>query len=165
MKLKMGHALLGVIPLLASCAGQPVRVAAVGPAPYTMAASSDRAGQLQVFSETEEYEYDESVPYYPHRDYMILTMTGKRLKHVWNYQNHEDELPAIISLPAGKYLVTANAEQYGPVQVPVVIKPGEMTRVVLQPGWNPGTAFASTDLVQMPKGYFIGWRAQLPAGE
>ena len=53
----------------------------------------------------------------------------------------------------------ARADFCGLVSVPVVIKPNETTRVVLQPGWKPGGTVAKADLVQTPNGYFVGWRA------
>ena len=104
---------------------------------------------------------DEDVPFYPHRDYEIYTADGKRLKRVWNHQDREDITPALVSLPAGKYLVKGAAEFYGQVTVPVVVRPDQTTRVVLQPGWKPSGEVASSDLVRMPDGYPIGWRADL----
>ena len=86
---------------------------------------------------------------------------GTRLKLVWNHQTHEDENPAVVSLNPGEYVVKAWAELYGNTTVPVVIKPNRTTAVILQPGWNPGKTVASADLVQMPNGYFVGWRAGL----
>jgi hypothetical protein len=164
MKLRPFFWLLGVIPLLASCASQPITLAPVGPQPVPGARASATAGQgqLQVFTQTEEYEADHDVPYFPHRDYQLYTADGKRLKRIWNHQDHEDESPAEVTLPAGHYLVKAPAASYGRVTVPVVIKPNQLTRVILQPGWQPGKAVASTELVQFPGGYPVGWRAEGP---
>ncbi len=47
------------------------------------------------------------------------------------------------------------------VQVPVVIKPGQTTRVILQPGWTPKRSYSAGELVQVPNGYAVGWRADL----
>jgi hypothetical protein len=155
---------LGVIALLASCASQPIALAPVGPRP----AAGDRflpssgTGQLVVFTETDETEYGEDVPFFPHRDYQLYTADGRRLKRVWNSQSPEDQSPAVVTLQAGNYVVKADAELYGLVSVPVVIKPKRTTRVVLQPGWKPGEAVASSELVTMPDGYPVGWRADLP---
>lgn len=145
--------------LLASCASQPLALAPVGPGPGVSRASSPGKGDLQVFTETEEYYLDQ-MSYYPHTDYQIYNMDGKRLERVWNHQTHEDERPATVSLQPGTYLVKAWAEFYGVVTVPVVIKPNQTTTVVLQPGWNPDKPVASSELVQMPNGYFVGWRAE-----
>ncbi len=163
MKIKSKYLLFGIIPLLASCASQPITLAPVGPGPSAMGplAPSTGTGRLIVFTETEEYEYDQDVPFFPHKDYQVYTLDGKRIKRVWNHRDHEDENPAVVTLPVGNYLVKADAVYYGTVTVPVVIKPNQTTKVVLQPGWKPGKTVASTDLVQMPGGYPVGWRADL----
>ncbi len=150
--------LLGLVLLLASCASQPIALAPVGPGPYVNGASLNRKGDLQVYTEREEY-YEDDISYFPCTDYQIYTIDGKHLKRVWNHQNHEDEYPATVTLPPGEYVVKARAESYGLVTVPVVVKPDKTTRVILQPGWKPGETVAKSDLVQMPNGYFVGWRA------
>jgi hypothetical protein len=160
MKTSVKFILLVVIPLLASCASQPIALAPVGPGPFAHRASSNSNGDLQVYTETEEYYLDE-MSYFPHTDYQIYTTDGKHLKRVWNHQTHEDEYPATVTLPPGEYVVKAYAEFYGPVIVPVVIKPAETTRVILQPGWKPARTVTRSDLVQIPNGYFVGWRADL----
>lgn len=164
MQSKLLYLAFPISLLLVSCASQPIAIAPVGPRPgaWSDFASVSGPGQLQVFTETEEYEWEHDVPYFPHRDYQIYTSDGKRLRRVWNSQSHEDETPTVVDLPAGNYLVKADAEFYGPVTVPIVIKPGQLTKVILQPGWHPGKTIASGDLVQMPNGYYIGWKADLP---
>lgn len=161
MNIKTTFWLAGLIPLLASCASQPIALAPVGPGPFVNGATSNRRGDLQVFTQTEEYYADE-MSYFPHTDYQIYTADGKHLMRVWNHQNHEDEDPAVVTLPAANYVIKAWADFCGLVTVPVVIKPGETTRVILQPGWKPGNAVAKSDLVRTPNGYFVGWRAELP---
>jgi hypothetical protein len=164
MKIRLRYLLLGIIPLLASCASQPITLAPVGPRPvaWEPLAPSSGNGQLQVFTATEEYDWNRDVPFFPHSDYQLYTADGQRLKRVWNHQTHEDETPAVVTLPAGNYVVKADAELYGVVSVPVVIKPNQTTRIILQPGWKPGATVASSDLVQIPGGYPVGWRADLP---
>ena len=160
MKISTGILLSLVLPWLAGCASQPVVLQPVGPRPFGWEyAGMNGKGQLQVFTETDEYEMDHDVPFCPHRDYEVYTADGKRLKRVWNSQNHEDETPTVVSLPAGRYEIQADAEFYGRVHVPVIIRPNQLTKVVLQPGWNPRQV-ASSDLVRMPDGYAIGWKAQ-----
>lgn len=158
------HLCLAVIPLLASCVSQPITLAPVGPRPVAAMQFLPSSGQghLQVFTETDETEVGQDVPFFPHRDYQIYTAEGKRLKRVWNSQSPEDKTPAVVTLPAGDYLVKADAELYGRVTLPVVIRAGQTTRVILQPGWNPSGEVANADLVRMPDGYPIGWRADLP---
>lgn len=161
MKINTAFLLLGLVPLLASCASQPIALAPVGPGPLVNGASSARQGDLQVYTEREEY-FEDEMSYFPHTDYEICTIDGKHLKHVWNHQNHEDENPAVVTLAPGEYLIKGSADFYGLVTVPVVIKPGETTRVILEPGWKPAATVATSDLVQMPNGYAVGWRADRP---
>lgn len=140
------------------CASQPIVLAPVGPGPFVNGAYADGKGDLEVYTETHEYCEDD-LSYFPHTDYEIYTVDGKHLKHVWNHQNHEDEHPAVVTLSPGEYVVKAWADSCGFVSVPVVIKANETTRVILQPGWNPGGTVAKSALVQTPNGYFVGWRA------
>ncbi len=94
---------VGLVPLLASCVSEPVALAPVGPHPTTWKAvvPATGKGQLQVFTETDEYEWDHDVPYFPHRDYQVFTADGKHLQRVWNSQSHEDETPTVVDLTAG----------------------------------------------------------------
>ncbi len=162
MKISTKFCLFSVIPLLASCASQPIILAPVGPGPFRVAVAPNGAGHLQVYTETEEY-YEDDQSYFPHTDYEIYTVDGKRLKRIWNHQNHEDEYPATVALPPGQYVVKAQADFYGLVSVPVVIKEHQTTRVILQPGWKPQRTVSASELVRMPNGYFVGWRARLPS--
>jgi hypothetical protein len=158
--------ILGLVSLIAStlifvsCTAPQLTVNPVGPAPaaWSPLAPAGAKGQLQVYTQTDEFEIDHDVPYFPHTDYRVLTPAGKSVRRVWNSQSHEDEMPTVVSLPAGNYMVQAQAEFYGVINVPVVVKPGALTRVFLQPGWVPGATVASSDLVQLPHGYYIGWR-------
>ena len=149
----------GLIPLVASCVSPPLRLAAVGPAP-AQGARSPGPGSLQVFTETREHD-DDGVYYFPHSGYQIYSSEGKRVRYIWNHHTFQEEDPTVVTLPAGHYLVDAEAELCGRVAVPVVIKPGQTTRVVLQPGWKPAATTSPAELVKSPEGYFIGWRADL----
>jgi hypothetical protein len=146
--------------LLTSCGSEPLVLSPIGPAHSTGGSYLTGVGRLQVFTETDEFEVDHDVPYFPHRDYQIYTADGKRLQRVWNAQNHEDETPTIVSLPAGRYEVRADAEFYGLVRVPVLIKPNQLTKVILQPGWKPQLTASANEVVSLPKGYAVGWSAQ-----
>ncbi len=167
MRIPTFLASLTLVLLLASCAWQPIRLASVGPPPVAarQIGSQVGKGQLQVFTETEEYEYGKDVPYFPHSDYHIYTLDGKHLKRIWNSQNHEDEAPAVVDLPAGTYLINAQAEFCGEVLIPVVIKPHTLTPVILQPGWKPRAGIDPSKLVKSPAGYYIGWKADLASSE
>ncbi len=154
----------GLVPLLSACTLQPITLAPVGPGPFAQAATPPGSGQLQVYTKTEEY-WDDDLSYFPHTDYQIYSATGKRLEQVWNHHDHEDEYPTLVTLQPGRYTVKAWAEGYGLVIVPISIQANLKTLVVLQPGWNPGQAVPATDLVRMPNGYDVGWRATVPESE
>jgi hypothetical protein len=162
MKIKAMLLCAAAAPLMVSCALQPIALAPVGPNPFRAGASSVDRGDLVVYSETEEY-FEDDMFYFPHTDYQIYSTDGRLLKRVWNHQNHEDESPATVSLPPGHYIVKAWAEFYGLTSVPVVIKANRTTKLILQPGWNPGKTVAAAQTVRMPNGYPVGWRAELPA--
>lgn len=159
VKCKLHYLVLFAVPFLTSCASPLMVSSPVGPGPMANGASIPGKGDLQVYSETEEYGDSAAVPYFPHSDYFVYAADGKRLKRVANHQNHEDETPARVDLPPGRYLVKAQAEFYGPILVPVVIRPNQTTRLILQPGWKPDVAFAGGKTVRLPKGYCIGWLA------
>src|SRR5690242_2826654 len=101
--------MLGLLPLFASCASPPLRLAAVGPAPSGGGSLPGGVGRLQAFTETREYT-DDDVYYFPHSGYQITTPEGKHIRYVWNHNTHEDEKPSTVTLPAGQYLVEADAE-------------------------------------------------------
>ncbi len=163
LHLKKSHLVLLLAPLLASCASAPLVLSPVGPGPVDDGATTPGKGNLEVYTETEEYGDDMAVPFYRHTGYWIY-QDGKRLERVWNHQDVEDEDPSVVSLPPGRYLVRAQAERYGPVEVPVVIEADRTTRVVLQPGWKPPVLAERSELVRIPGGYPVGWKAsELPA--
>ncbi len=151
---------VGSVLILAGCSSVPIVLEPVGPSSSGVA-SSTRDGELQVCTETEEYN-DGDVIRNQHTDYQICTPEGKRFKRVWNALPGGDEFPAEVTLPPGNYFVKAQADFYGPVTVPVVIKTNQVTQVVLQPGWKPEGHFDEADLVRFPKGYFVGWQVDLP---
>jgi hypothetical protein len=151
--------IVGLIPFFASCASQPVPLATVGPAPSVLPSPQAGAGHLIVFTEPREFIEDD-VQFFPHSGYEIYGADGKLFQFVWNHYTRQDEHPTLVTLPAGQYLVRADAELCGRVSVPVVIKPGKTTRLVLEPGWKPAAPATSTELVSSPSGYFIGWRAE-----
>jgi hypothetical protein len=159
-KLETACCVMAIVPLLVSCAPAPMTLAPVGPGAFAPPAFARGMGALQVYTEPEEY-YEDDMSYFPHTDYQLLTPDGKHLRRVWNHNTHEDETPAVVSLPPGRCVVRARAEFYGLVSVPVVVEPNKLTKVILQPGWSPGPNVSYSDLVQIPEGYFVGWRAGL----
>jgi hypothetical protein len=67
------------------------------------------------------------VPYYAHSSYAIYTTNGKLFKNVENHILSSDEIPEIVTLPVGSYVIEARSEREGYVRVRVVIKAGRQT--------------------------------------
>ena len=114
MKINTTFLLVGVIPLLASCAAPPVALAPVGPGPFAGRASSVRTGYLQVFSSLEEQSDDQNQEnsgaspfWYQHTDYNIYDPKGKLVEHVDNTAGHYSTSPRLVSLRPGNYAVSA----------------------------------------------------------
>jgi hypothetical protein len=87
-------------------------------------------GYLKVYTATDEFD-DGGVPYYAHSSYAIYTTDGKVFKNVENHISRSDEIPEVVALPAGSYMVEARSERNGYVRVLVVIKAGQRTIVDL----------------------------------
>jgi hypothetical protein len=85
-------------------------------------------GYLTVYSATDEFN-DGGTPYYPHSSYEIYTMNGKLFKRVENHISRNDEVPEIVVLPAGDYMVEARSEKKGYVRVRVAMRAGRRTTV------------------------------------
>lgn len=90
-------------------------------------------GYLEVFSATDEFD-DGGVPYHAHSSYAIYTTDGKAFKTVENHISRSDELPEIVTLPVGPYIVEARSDKDGYVRVAVVIKAGYRTTLNLELG-------------------------------
>jgi len=83
-------------------------------------------GYLMVYSATDEVS-DGELPFNPHSSYLIYTADGKLFKSVENHMSRSDEIPDIVRLPAGSYIVEARSANNGYVRVRVVIKPSRQT--------------------------------------
>ena len=83
-------------------------------------------GYLMVYSATDEVS-DGDLPFNPHSSYLIFTPDGKLFKSVENHMSRSDEIPDIVRLPAGSYIVEARSANNGYVRVRVVIKPSRQT--------------------------------------
>jgi hypothetical protein len=149
---------------LAGCATSPVVLAPVGPNPGG-GKSAASMGALQVFSRLVERNDDwnqagDGIPaWYQHADYDIYNLHGKRVKHVENAVGHYETRPRVVSLPPGRYIVAAEAEEALRVRVPVKIERGRISRIHLDDHWNPPAGARGDELVSMPSGKPVGWRA------
>ena len=155
-----------LISLLAGCASTPVALAPVGPNPdggRILAAG----GELEVFScQTEQSDNQNQgsrdPTWYQHTDYYLYDQQQTLIKHVRNSLGHYETAPRRLALPAGRYFIKAQAEDYLWVKVPVTIEDGRITRVHLDDQWRqPGDA-STKQLVCLPNGYPVGWRADPP---
>jgi hypothetical protein len=87
-------------------------------------------GFLKVYSATDQFD-DGGVPYYAHSSYAIFTADGKLFKNVENHISRSDEIPEVVALPIGSYLIVARSERDGYIRRPVVIKAGRRTTLGL----------------------------------
>ena len=90
-------------------------------------------GYLKVYTATDEFD-DGGVPYHAHSSYAIYTTDGKVVKNVENHISRSDEIPELVALPAGSYIVEARSERDGYVRILVVIKEGQQTILDLNLG-------------------------------
>ena len=149
-----------VLTLMMGCASTPVALAPVGPNPSGYSGMGSK-GQLLVYSAWQGHGEGNNPCYYQHSDYYIYEPSGKPIRHVKNIVGHYAQSPRTVLLPAGKYVVQARAKGYGNVwiKVPVVIQGGQTTRVHLDNGWMVPAGAAKMELVSVPIGYPVGWRA------
>jgi hypothetical protein len=67
----------------------------------------------------------------PHSSYSIYTTDGKFFKNVENHISRSDEIPALVTLPAGSYTILLRSENRGYIRLPIVITAGR--RTILDP--------------------------------
>lgn len=149
-----------LISLLAGCASAPVYLAPIGPNPARISTATDY-GQLQVYSVKQLHrdgnEYGDSPIWYQHADYTIYNRQGALIKRVSNSVGRYEEEPPLVALPAGKYVVRTESRDYQRVNAPVIIKPGQTTRLHLDDNWLPPLGTPYAELVRTPNGRPVGW--------
>lgn len=149
--------------VVGGCATPRLALDPVGPAPETKGAALGE-GYLKVFSAREGQLYGGDTPYSPHSEYHVRTPAGQPVKHVQNHVGPMDESAMLVSLPTGRYEVLAEADGFGRVRVPILIKQGELTEVNLETiGRSKGNAGNDPRLVRLPNGWAVGWRAEAEA--
>ena len=116
---------------------------------------------LEVFSALTGRSEGDNPSWYQHSRYLVYNRLGKRLESVGNTVGYYAEMPRLISLPPGDYLVKAQAKGHWWVEVPVKIERGRTTRVHLDAAWQMPPGTSKSELVSIPAGYPIGWRAGL----
>ena len=83
-------------------------------------------GYLLAYSATDEVS-DGDLPFNPHSSYLIYTPDGKLFKSVENHMSRSDEIPEVVRLSVGSYVIEARSERDGYVRVRIVIKAGRQT--------------------------------------
>jgi hypothetical protein len=156
------HVILGAVGavMLAGCASAPIALAPVGPDP-TAYTGAGPTGRLVVYSAWQGHGEGNNPSFYQHADYYIYNPQGRLIRHVDNTIGHYEQVPRPVSLPAGKYVVQSWAKGFGNewVKVPVVIRPGETTKIHLDDGWSIPSGVSPMEVVSVPHGYPVGWRA------
>jgi hypothetical protein len=116
------------------CAGsQQVTVLhTVGPAPSVAKVRMRTLGNLVVYTAVEVPPISSDTLFYPHTAYAINDSHGAFLRGVRNHIGSWDEQPERVSLPPGRYLISAESELQGDVKVPIIIRPAKTTVVNLQ---------------------------------
>jgi hypothetical protein len=88
-------------------------------------------GFLKIYSATDKVN-DGDVWYFPHSPYAVYAIDGKLVRKVENHNSSSDEIPQVVTLPAGSYVVEARSEQDGGyIRVHVQIKPAQRTTLDL----------------------------------
>jgi hypothetical protein len=165
--MKDHHSVFGfvLVLLLVGCSTPSVVIAPVGPDPDGIQSVAS-TGDLQVFSRvTKHYDDGEqggdgSPGWYQHTDYTIYNLEGQLVKHVDNTPGHYDRAPELVELPVGSYLVKAQARGHILVQVRVIIERGRTTGVHLDDKWKPSIDVSKAQVVTIPNGSPVGWRAE-----
>jgi hypothetical protein len=135
----------------------------VGPPLSQPTAANSTNGTLVVYSAYEvNADFNSRDPYRPeYSDYKIFTADGKLLQRVHNNSGTILQDPVAVGLPPGKYRVSARANSYGYVTVPVIVEAQQSTILHLEGGssWPNESAFNQTNAVRLPDGQIIGWKA------
>jgi len=154
----------GALALLVGCASAPVAsvtLAPVAPSPFA-ARSLSADGSLEVFSRLSRRSDDGNMGstdpiWYQHTDYKVYDRDGRLRERVDNTVGHYDAAPTVVNLPPGEYRVQARSADYDWVNIPVTIKPGEITRVHLDGQWSPPGFAEKRQIVSLPDGRPVGW--------
>ena len=83
-------------------------------------------GYLTIYLRADE-SYDGNAWYFPQNLFAIYTIDGKLFKNVTSQLSADEEIPEIVALPVGSYMVVARSEKDGYIRLPVAIKAGRRT--------------------------------------
>jgi hypothetical protein len=145
---------------LAGCATKPLVLAqSVGPKP-SFPKSTSSEGQLVVYTAMDGFAIGDTSNE-QHTSFKIFAVNGTLLKSVRNRTGIFEGDPTPVALAAGTYRIEARAANVGTVSIPVEIEANQSTVVFLDGITKPAAASGhEQDLVRLPTGTAIGWRAQ-----
>jgi len=133
----------------------------IGP-PSSSSAGAGSSGTLVVYSAFDPHADFNDLPYVRHyTDYQIVSADGSLRHMIYNTNGQSLDAPKRVELPVGTYRVMADANGYGLVTVPVVIRANQTTTVHLEgnASWSNNTALLRSNPVRLPDGEIAGWRA------
>jgi hypothetical protein len=81
-------------------------------------------GYLTIYLMADEFN-NGSAWYFPRNLFVIYTVDGRLFKSVKSQYSADDEIPEVVALPVGSYMVVARSEKDGYIRRPVVIKAGQ----------------------------------------
>jgi len=123
-----------VAAISGGCAGneQVTVLQTVGPALSGAGMQSRTEGNLVVYTAVKVPPISSDTLFYPHKSYALYDSRGTFLRWVRNHIGPWDEQPERVSLPSGRYMITAESELQGIVKVPIIIRAAKTTVVNLQ---------------------------------
>jgi hypothetical protein len=121
--------LIGSLAMAQDATGDSLFVGAMNIAPANDPPHSAE-GYLLVYSATDPVD-DGDLVFNVHSSYSVYTTDGKLFKNVENHISRSDEIPELVSLPVGAYIVGARSANDGYIRLRVVIKPGQRTTLAL----------------------------------
>ena len=83
-------------------------------------------GYLTVYLRADEFN-EGNAWYFPQNLFDIYTIDGKLFKNVASQLSVDEEIPEVVRLPVGFYMVVARSEKNGYIRLPVSIKAGQRT--------------------------------------
>src|ERR1700747_1276838 len=117
--------LIGSVAMAQNKTGYPFFVGAMKIAPANHHARSVE-GYLLVYSATDPFD-DGDLVFNVHSSYSVYTPDGKLFKNVENHISRSDEIPELVRLPVGSYIVRARSANDGYIGLRVVIKAAQRT--------------------------------------
>jgi hypothetical protein len=172
MKKGLGLLSMVLVSLLVGCASHSYRSPSVSvvsdPVGPNMTDEQSKAllGELKVYSKFAEERDGQNMAaqgmpvWYQHTDYGIYRLDGSFVKEVPNSSGHYSESAHKVELRPGKYFIKARAHGYDWIEVPITMYAGRLTMVHLDGNWNPPPDASAQEVVTLPDGMPIGYRAR-----